>query len=71
MSPPSVFVPALPVTASAAGEAGDKGRQSETEPGRSRRREGGSGAEGGGTATRVLFIEGCFFLPWKFPPAVP
>lgn len=40
MSLPSVFVPALPVTGSAAGERGEKGRLSKTEPGRSRRRKG-------------------------------
>lgn len=50
---------------------GENGRQSKTKPGRSRRRKGGAEGEGGGTAIRVLFVKGCFFLSWKFPPAVP
>lgn len=55
---------------SPAAPRGERGRHSKTEPGRGRR-EGSTEGEGGGTAVRALFIEGCFFLCWKLPPAVP
>lgn len=55
---------------------GEKGRQSQMEPGKGRQRKRDCGREGGerqgegGRAIQALFIEGFFFLYWKVPPAM-
>lgn len=71
MSLPSVFPQRSLLPPAPRERWGEHGRRSETEPGRSGRRKGGTEGEGGGADIHVLFIQDGFFLFWKFPPAVP
>lgn len=65
--------PSAPCHRQRRGRAGEKG-EAEQDRAREKQAEKGrlGGTEGeGGTAIHVLFVEGRFFLCWKFPPAVP